>query len=422
VSTTNWAGNYTYRAKQIHRPTRIEQVQEIVGRASKVHVLGSRHGFNSIADSDELISLADMPEDITLDRQASTVSCSPGSTYGALAQTMEQHGLALHNLASLPHISVAGAITTATHGSGDRNRNLSTAVAGLELVRSNGEILRIRRGDADFPGLVVSLGAVGALTRVTLDVEPSYEVAQRVFENLAWNALFDHFDEVTSSGYSVSLFTDWGDSIDQVWIKTRTTDSPAFTDGELFGAKAAQTDRHPIPGMDPINCTPQLGKPGAWWECVPHFRIGFTPGVGQELQSEYLVPRRHGLSAIEAVRRMAQRIRPLLQSAEIRTIAGDDLWMSPEYGRDTVGIHFTWIPDQPAVEELLVDLESALAPFQARPHWSKVFVARSDAISSLYERLPDFLHLVERLDPRGAFRNDWFEAHIASDLTEMRVR
>jgi xylitol oxidase len=412
VTTTNWAGNYTYSAPEIHQPASLEQVQELVAGARRVHVLGSRHGFNGIADSDQLIGLANMPPEITVDRDASTVSCCAGLTYGDLAQVLEHQGLALHNLASLPHISLAGAITTGTHGSGDRNGNLSTAVAGLELVTSNGEILRARRGDPDFAGLVVNLGAVGAMTRVSLDIEPTYEVTQRVFENLAWDALLDHFEGVTSSGYSVSLFTDWGESINQVWVKARTTDLAAKTRHDLFGATAARESRHPISGVDPINCTPQLGEPGPWWERVPHFRFGFKPGVGQELQSEYLLPRRHALSAIEVIRGMASRIRPLLQGAEIRTIASDDLWMSPEYGRDTVALHFTWVLDQAAVEGLLIDLESALAPFEPRPHWSKLFVAGPDVIASVYERLPDFLDLVERLDPRGAFRNAWFERHI----------
>jgi xylitol oxidase len=354
-----------------------------------------------------------MPADIAIDRDAGTVSCSAGLTYGELAGILEQHGLALHNLASLPHISLAGAITTGTHGSGDRNGNLSSAVAGLELVLSNGEILRARRGDPDFPGLVVNLGALGAMTRVMLDVQPTYLVAQRVYENLAWQALADHLDEVTSSGYSVSLFTDWGESITQVWVKTRATDLAAVAREELFGATAARENLHPVAGVSPVNCTPQLDEPGSWWERVPHFRFDYQPGVGDELQSEYLLPRRHALSAIEVVRAMAPRIRPLLHGAEIRTIAGDDLWMSPEYGRDTVALHFTWRLDQTGVERLLVDLESALRPFEPRPHWSKLFLARSDAIASVYERLPDFLELVERLDPRGAFRNAWFETHIA---------
>jgi xylitol oxidase len=272
-------------------------------------------------------------------------------------------------------------------------------VAGREIVASSGEIVTAARGDADFDGLVVGLGALGAVTRVTLDVEPAYEVRQRVFEDLAWDALFEHFDEIMALGYSVSVFTLWGESAHQVWIKSRGAD-PMRPD--LFGARAATADLHVIPGHDPVNCTRQLGSPGPWSDRLPHFRMGFTPSSGAELQSEYLVPRAHAVAAIEAVRNLAAAIRPLIQVTEIRTVAADRLWMSPQHDRDTVGIHFTWKPEQNAVEQLLVDIEAALAPFDARPHWGKLFVA-----APRHERLDDFTHLAERLDPRGAFRNAW---------------
>ena len=411
-SERNWAGNYAYRARTLHRPTSLEQVREIVANATNVRVLGSRHSFNDIADSTELLTLAAIPPEVSVDRQAGTVSFGAGLTYGGLTEQLNAHGLALHNLASLPHISVAGAVATATHGSGDGNGNLATAVASLELVTSAGEIVSATRGDPDFEGMVVGLGALGAVTRLTLDVEPAYQARQRVFEGLEWNVLFDRFDEIMSSGYSVSLFTRWGPLVDQVWIKSRVTGMPESIRADLFGAVAATVDRHIIPGVDPVNCSPQLGRPGAWSERLPHFRMGFMPSTGDELQSEYLVPRRHAVPAIEAVRALSDRIRPLLQVCEIRTIATDGLWMSPEYGRETVGMHFTWRPDQQQVETLLIDLESALAPFDARPHWGKLFAARADAIARLYERLPDFVRLVERLDPRGTFRNPWFEARV----------
>lgn len=408
----NWAGNYTYRARKLHRPSTVEQVQEIVASAPHVHVLGSRHSFNDIADSSELITLDALPTNVVFDHDASTVSFSAGLRYGELADALDAEGLALHNLASLPHISVAGAVATATHGSGDRNGNLGTAVAGLEIVVASGEIVTSSRGEADFDGLVVGLGAAGAVTRITLDVEPAYYVRQRVFEGLRWEALFEHFDEIMGSGYSVSVFTRWGATTDQVWIKSRVTDAPEQVLGDLFGAVAATVDRHPILGVDPVNSTPQLGRPGLWLDRLPHFRMGFTPSVGEELQSEYLLPRRHALDGIEALRRLANRMRPVLQVCEIRTIAADRLWMSPQYVQDSAGFHFTWQPEQDAVEAVLVDIETALAPFQARPHWGKVFLMDAAAVAPLYERRPDFIRLVERLDPRGAFRNPWLESRL----------
>ena len=228
---------------------------------------------------------------------------------------------------------------------------------------------------------------------------------QRVFEGLAWEALFEHFDEVMASGYSVSVFTRWGEAADQVWVKLRA----AHDREDLFGAAAATVDRHPIAGMDAVNCTPQLGRPGLWWDRLPHFRMGFTPSAGDELQSEFLVPREHAVAAIRGMRALAGRIRPVLQVCELRTIAADWLWMSPQYGRATVGIHFTWRPEPDAVAAVLADVEAALAPFEARPHWGKVFLAGAAELRPLYERLPDFVRLVERLDPRAAFRNRWLE-------------
>ncbi len=411
----NWAGNYTYRAEKLHRPSTIEQVQEIIANAPGVRVLGSRHSFNDIADSSELVTLEDMPTDVVVDHEAGTVSFNAALKYGELVETLGAEGVALHNLASLPHISVAGAVATATHGSGDTNGNLSTAVAGLELVTSGGEIISASRGEPDFDGLVVGLGALGAVTRITLDVEPAYEVRQRVFEGLSWEALFEHFDEITSCGYSVSVFTRWGETTDQVWVKSRVTDEPEQVESDLFGAVAAAVDRHPILGLDATSCTPQLGRSGLWTDRLPHFRMGFTPSSGEELQSEYLLPRRHAVEAIEAVRTLADKIRPILQVSEIRTVAADRLWMSMNYGEDTVGIHFTWKPERDAVEDMLVQLEAALAPFGARPHWGKLFNADAAAIAPLYERRPDFVRLAERLDPRGAFRNSWLETRLLGE-------
>jgi xylitol oxidase len=411
----NWAGNYTYRAQKLHRPSTIEQVQEIVASAPGVRVLGSRHSFNDIADSSELMTLGAMPADVVVDRAANTVSFNAALKYGELVETLGAEGVALHNLASLPHISVAGAVATATHGSGDTNGNLATAGAGLELVTSGGEIVEASRGEPDFDGLVVGLGALGAVTRITLDVEPAYEVRQRVFEGLSWEALFEHFDEITSCGYSVSVFTRWGEAADQVWVKSRVADEPERVERDLFGAVAATVDRHPIVELDAAPCTPQLGRPGLWSDRLPHFRMGFTPSSGEELQSEYLFPRRYAVEAIEAVRALADGIGPILQVSEIRAVAADRLWMSMSYGEDTVGIHFTWKPERDAVEEMLVRLEAALAPFEARPHWGKLFNADAAAIAPLYERMPDFIRLVERLDPRGAFRNSWLKARVLGE-------
>ncbi len=412
MTRTNWAGNYTYRAHAWHQPSTLGELQELVARLPRVRVVGSRHSFSDIADSDELITLDRLPGELTVDRDAMTVTFGASLRYGELATELAREGLALANLASLPHIAAAGAIATATHGSGDGNGNLATAVAALELVSSDGTAHRVARADDDFAGLVVGLGAAGAVTRITLDVEPAFEITQWVFETLPWSRLFEHFDAIMAAGYSVSVFTRWGEAVDEVWVKRRAGDGSTSAGDELFGARAATQDRHPILGLDPVNCTPQLGLPGPWFDRLPHFRMGFTPSSGAELQSEYIVPRAHAVQAIEAVRGLADEIRPLTQVSEIRTVAGDELWMSPQYRRPSAAIHFTWKPDQPAVQRVLARLEAALAPYAARPHWGKLFLARADAIRELYERTDDFAGLLDRYDPRGAFRNRWLQTRV----------
>ena len=285
-------------------------------------------------------------------------------------------------------------------------------MSALELVRSDGELLRASRGDPDFDGLVVGLGALGAVTRVSLDVEPAYEVRQRVFERMRWDALLEHFDAIVGCGYSVSVFTRWGADVEQVWVKSRVTEAPEEVRDELFGAVAASVERHPIIGLDAVNCTPQLGVPGLWSDRLPHFRTGFTPSRGDEIQSEFFIARDRALGAIEAMRGLGERVEPLLLVSEIRTMAADELWLSPQYRQDTAALHFTWKREPEAVAGALADVEAALRPLAARPHWGKAFVARAADIAPLYARLPDFVALMERLDPRGAFRNAWLEERV----------
>jgi xylitol oxidase len=414
----NWAGNHVYRAAELHRPATPAQLREIVARAPRLRALGSRHSFSDVGDSAELVAMDGLPARVDVDRPAQTVTCSAWLKYGELAEALAAQGVALHNLASLPHISIAGAIATATHGSGDANGNLATAVCAVELVTSDGEVRTVTRGEPDFDGLVVGLGALGVVTRVSLDVEPAYQVRQRVFEGLSWDALHEHFDEITASGYSVSVFTRWGETVDQVWIKSRVTDAPEQEREELFGAVAATVDRHPILGLDAVNCTPQLGVPGPWSDRLPHFRMGFTPSSGEEIQSEFHVPRDDAEGAIRAVHALGETLRPVLLVSEIRTIAADELWMSPQYRQPSVALHFTWTREPETVARVLVALEAALAPFGARPHWGKAFGATATHIAPLYERLPDFARLARRLDPRGAFRNEWLARHVLGEARQ----
>jgi xylitol oxidase len=410
MGETNWAGNYTYTAAQVHRPESLDALRSVVAHASNIRVLGTRHSFNDIADAGELISFERLEQAIEIDREAMSVTVGGGVRYGTLAQALVREDLALHAMASLPHISVAGAISTATHGSGDACGNLATAVRALELVTSEGDVVQVHRGDSHFEGMVVGIGALGVVTRVTLDVQPGYLVRQQAFQHLDWGVLFDRFDEVTSSAESVSLFTDFGDTINQVWLKSHVDpDGPAPLLSELFGAIAATERLHPVSHLSAENVTEQLGIPGTWADRLPHFRLDATPSVGDELQTEYLVPRRQAVDALRAVGSLGGVIRPHLQISEIRTVAADDLWLSTAYGRESVAIHFTWNPEPVAVASILPVIEAALEPFEARPHWGKLFAATAGDLESRYERMGEFRQLAARLDPRGAFRNAFFE-------------
>lgn len=407
---TNWAGNLTYRARTIHRPETLDDLRRIVAKATHIRPLGTRHCFNDIADSEELVSLSNLESPIEVDAGAMTVTVGGGVRYGELARELVRHDLALHAMASLPHISVAGAIATATHGSGDDCGSLATAVSALEMVGSEGDIFRVSRGDDDFAGMVVGLGALGIITRVTLDLLPGYMVRQDVFLNLPWKTLFANIDEVTSAAESVSLFTDYGETVNQVWLKSHVREGDDEQDRSSFmGATPATENLHPATGEYSDAVTGQMGVPGLWCDRLPHFRLDATPSSGEEVQTEYFVAREHAVDALQALRALAGRIQPLLQVSEIRTIAADDQWMSMANGRDSVAMHFTWLPDEPAVRELLPAIEDALAPFSPRPHWGKVFVATARDLDPRYPRMGDFRALAARLDPREAFRNPWFD-------------
>ncbi|MGH1564408.1 D-arabinono-1,4-lactone oxidase [Mumia sp. DW29H23] len=402
----NWAETHAYEATTLHRPTTVDELRRVVAQASRVRALGTRHSFHDLADSPGvLVALDAIPHEVVLDPEARTATVSAAARYGDVAPVLHEAGWALAAMASLPHISVAGAVATGTHGSGDRIPTLAGAVVALELVGADGDLVTVREGDPDFAGMVVGLGALGVVTRVSLRVEPAYDVRQRVHNAVPWETVVGELDAITSAADSVSIFTRWGaEAVEQVWWKSRVQAEPSATWGV-----PATADQHPILGIDPVHATPQGGVPGPWFERLPHFRMGFTPSVGAEIQAEYLLPRASFPDAVAALRALGPRIDPLLQVTEIRTMPADDLWLSPAYGRDTVAIHFTLVRDPSAVRRLLPAVEEALAPYEARPHWGKWFTLDADALAARYPRLPDFVALADRLDPEGCFRNAFLE-------------
>lgn len=402
-TVTNWAGNVAYTAKEVRRPESAGALRALVAGSAKVRALGSGHSFNEIADPGPdgvLLSLAALPAEADVDTAARTVRGGGGVRYAELARRVHAHGLALPNMASLPHISVAGSVATGTHGSGVANGPLASAVREVELVTADGTSATIARGDARFDGAVTSLGALGVVTALTLDLVPAFEVEQHLFTELPLEGL--DFEAVAGAAYSVSLFTDWRDpGFRQVWLKRRTDDPlPAFP-----WAVPAKVALHPVPGMPAGNCTEQFGVPGPWHERLPHFRPEFTPSSGAELQSEYLLPRAHALAALHAVQEIRAAVAPVLQICEVRTVAADAQWLSPSHGRDTVALHFTWIEDTAAVLPAVRRVEAALEPFDPRPHWGKVFTTPAAALRGRYPRLADFRALARELDPAGKFAN-----------------
>ena len=403
-----WAGTHEFAATHLIEATTIEQVQHALADThGPIRALGTRHSFNDLADtSGTLITVTGIPANPVLDESARTVTVGAGMRYGELAVWLEARGWALHNMGSLPHISIGGAIATGTHGSGLTNGSLADAVAGLEYVNAAGEVVAARRGDAGFAGLVVGLGAYGITVRVTLDIQPTYLVRQDVYRGLQWTAVLDDLRGVMASGYSVSLFTMWAeDTIQQVWRKTRidTGEEPL---GEWLGARFETPAEAGLVDVPPTNLTDKEGVPGPWLERLPHFRLDSTPSNGDEIQTEYFVSLDDGAQALQAVRKLSADIAPHLLITELRTVAADSLWLSGAYGRDTLAIHFTWRNNPAAVRDLTPRIEAALAPFGARPHWGKVNTMTADAVAAVTPRFADARQQFEQLDPAGRFAND----------------
>jgi alditol oxidase len=413
---SNWAGNISYGAAQLHEPTTIAQLQSIVADSVKVRALGSRHSFNAIADTTgNQVSLAALQRIVDIDEEAQTVTVDGGIKYGDLATALHERGWALANLASLPHISVAGACATATHGSGAGNGNLATAVQGMQVVTATGDLLDITR--ADEPELMdaatVGLGAFGIVTRLTLSIEPTFPVSQRVYQNLAMPTAVGRLGEIMSDGYSVSLFTSWRhDIVEQLWRKQRVALEDEVDEGvssPRYGAMPATREMHPIADLSAESCTEQMGVAGPWHERLPHFRMGFTPSSGDELQSELFVATTDAPEAMRTLVSLHDELAPVLKISEVRAVASDGMWLSPCYQRDSIAFHFTWIQSWPEVEPVLARVESALAPFDPRPHWGKLSTIGGDVLCSRYEQFDAFARLIGESDPTGRFRNPYLD-------------
>lgn len=414
TALTNWAGNVEFSTRRLHRPSTIEALQRIVAAGDRLRVLGTGHSFSTVADSTgALITVADLPRRLEIDAEQRAVTVSAGTRFGELTQVLDPAGWALHNLGSLPHISIGGAVATGTHGSGLTNGTLASAVRACEVVTPAGELVRIARGDAGFEGSVVTLGSIGVVTALTLDVQPRYQVEQRVYDRMFRSALRVNLREVLTAAYSVSVFLTWRRPFaEQIWVKHRT-DAGRWPHGrDWLGATLAPGQRNPVPGQDPGYTTEQGGVPGPWHQRLPHFRLEFTPSAGAEIQSEYLLPIDQAVPALDVLSALAARLAPVLHVSELRTVAADDLWLSPSYRQDSIALHFTWLPDPVALAPVLRELEAGLVPLGARPHWGKVFAMEPAQVAARYPRFADAQRLIRGYDPDGRFRNDFTERYL----------
>lgn len=401
--SANWSGTVSFQDSNFAEPTSIGELQEIILVSPKVRARGSAHCFNAIADTTAVaISLAKLSRQIEINKENQTVHVPAGMKYGELAVALHERGWAIHNMASLPHISVAGAIATATHGSGVGNGNLATAVRSLEVVLPDGSLKRVTKGEPNFEGYVVGLGLTGIVINLDLAIEPTFNISQTVYRGMSRESYATNLDQIMSLAYSVSYFTTWAAAGGgEVWAKFKSgTTAPT----ELFEAYPATSNRHPLPGLNPEPCTEQMAVSGPWHLRLPHFKMEFTPSAGDEIQSEFFVARKDAPAAIAALEKIAPRINEILWVTEIRAIAADDLWMSPHYQRDSIGIHFTW-KKVDAVYEMVKVVESTLAPFIYRPHLGKVFSASPDYFKSVMPKFDGFKKLVTEIDPTNKFGN-----------------
>lgn len=406
VPLTNWAGNVRFSAARLLQPTSVPDLQEMVAAAGRVRALGTGHSFNAIADTEgDLLSLKALPALLDIDSTSMSVLVSAGTTYGELGAALQGAALALPNTGSLPHICIAGACATGTHGSGVGNAVLGRGVRKLRMAQADGELVSAQRGDADFDGYVLSLGRLGIVTDVVLDVVPTFDVAQTVVVSVPDASIEQQLADILSSAYSVSVFTRFARNGHRIWVKDRADAIPRSRSENLWGGRSAAGPEHPIEGIDPQFATAQLGVVGPWHERMPHFRVEFTPSAGDELQSEYILPMTDAAAAWAAVAELSDSIRGPLLVCEVRAIAGDSMWLSTTGGRDSVAFHFTWERDADRVLPLVREIERALAPFDARPHWGKVFTTPPAELARLYPRLADFRRLVTRHDPAGKFSN-----------------
>lgn len=401
----NWSRNVEFQDLAYLQPSSLQELQEVIRENERIRVRGTAHCFNQIADTSAVsVNLSHMPEVIEIDGRVPSVTVSAGMTFGQLAPRLNQEGWALSNLASLPHISIAGSVATGTHGSGITNQNLANQILSLHVVLEDGTLKKISKGEELFDPLVVGLGLGVVVYKYEMKIEKTFNIRQVIYEEISRIELQRDFDSIMSSAYSVSYFTDWSNlGRGNLWCKFRASE---IIPDSIAGSKKANQKYHPIPSFNPEACTDQLEIPGPWHERLPHFKLEFTPSAGDEIQSEFFLDIKDASDAISALEKIASEIYPLLWISEIRTIAADNLWLSGSYHRTTAAIHFTWKRSD-AIYPLIKKIETLLSQFAYRPHWGKAFFARPDYLKRVFPQVDEFKKVIMGLDPSQKFSNSF---------------
>uniref|UniRef100_A0A915D0Y3 FAD-binding PCMH-type domain-containing protein n=1 Tax=Ditylenchus dipsaci TaxID=166011 RepID=A0A915D0Y3_9BILA len=417
----NWGGNFNFSTQDIKYPTTTAGVQQLVKECKgKIRPVGTRHSFSEIANTnDTLICLVHMNLILSVDPSVPSVTVQAGITYTDLIPFLQSIGLAIPMMASLGEISIAGAINTAVHGSGAGIGNLATQVLGLQMVLADGSVVQYSKGqnDTELAAATVGLGALGIVTQVTLQAQPTYNLAINVFENMDMSVLDTQLYNITHSGYAINMWSTFGTPgvLDQVWITTKVDSNGVNAYGnvsQLYGAPAATAQSSPIAALPPTYVVPQMGIVGPYYERLTDYDLGLSGQEGQQTQSEYYVDFDDFVPALKALQTLSAEINAVVYVALFRITEKDELWMSPQYKKTTMAIHFSWQPKLDQVMALLPKIEAALAPFNPIPHWGKLYTLKPEQYLPLLPKYPEWREQVELHDPTHKFRNKWLEENI----------
>ena len=426
----NWAKTVYYN-HTIHYPKTVEEIQHILQYHAKIRVLGSMHSFNNITKLPQefngvYISMSNMNQVIKCCR-GERVTIQPGITFGELGEYLHERNFGFHNMASLPHITVGGAISTGTHGAGVFNGNLASHVMQVKLISADGKLRTYRIGqDPEFQHIPVSFGLAGIIVEIELDIVPDYDIQQCIYENLPFNTIKkSDYKTAFSSAYSFSIFTQWKNrKFTSIWAKYRlrkgrngNEESIMIDCPDMNKIKPSSNKVHPLPGGDTSFVSGGIGKnykePG--YVGLPHFLMEGVPSQGEELQSEYFVSSHMFDVVIEVLFHHFEenpKLYDLLYVSEMRFVAGDKLTLSPQHVLgSSIGFHFTWKKEFDQVVDALKGIENVLKPYNALPHMGKLFTMTGRELEGKYgqRNLRAFQSFVAPLDPLKKFVNPFLQ-------------